>query len=347
MIFFKKIIDIVFFLAICIFSRGYGEIKYIIKNEASFSDIKKIWFTPSGKKFALVSDSGVEVRDTKTGNYIKTIYKNQEYLQLYYPVALDTKEQLIALAVKCEWKNISIKIFDFETGNLKKEFTWAHEIDITHMEFDASGKKLMTVDVLGMIKVWDINDNGNSPIDVYPGKKEGIQIMGFSKTEGRRGFWMTTTGDLFSWNKNLNDITGKAKINSLFMYDRSLAYEPVTQRIAAHEDGCIKIIDVVEKEIIAKFPHGYEEDYTLLLKFDPFDEKHEHLISIDKEGALKYWSISGEKHLVKEYKTDIYTHERDIAFLRQGVVSVASIIHNGDTLSYRPNAVYIQILPLM
>jgi len=347
MIFLKKIIGVVFFLAISRFSHGYGEIKYIIKNETSFSDIKKICFTPSGKKFVLVNGSGVEVRDTKTGNCIKTLYKNQEYLQLYYPVAFDAKEQLIALAVKCEWKNVTIKIFDFETGILKKEFTWAHEIDITHIKFDGSGKKLMTVDMLGMIKIWDIEDNGNSPIDVYSGKKECVQIMGFSKIEGNRGFWMTTTGDLFSWNKNLDDITGKAKTNSLFMYDRSLAYEPVTQRIAAHEDGCIKIIDVVEKEIIAKFPHGYEEDYTLLLKFDPFDEKHEHLISIDKGGVLRYWNINREKPLVKEYKTDIYSDERDIAFLKQGALSIASIIHNDDLLNCRPNAVYVKIISLM
>lgn len=346
MIFFKKTLAVVFFLATYCFNYGYGQIKYSIKKQTDFSDVKKIWFTPSGKKFVLVCGSGVEVRDTKTENCIKTIYKNPDYLQLYYPIAIDTKEQLIAFAVKCEWKNVTIKIFDFETGKLKKEFSWAHEIDITHIEFDASGKKVMTVDMLGTIKIWDIENNGNNPIDVYSGKNECAKIMEFSKTEGKRGFWMTTTGELFSWDENLNNLKKYFKINSLFMYDCSLAYEPSTQRIAAHEDGSIKIIDVMKKEIIAKFSHEYEEDYTLLLKFDPFDEKHESLVSIDKEGILKFWNISRKNPLVKEYKTGLYAHERDIAFMQQGVVSIVSIIHERDTLIYRPNAVYVQIISL-
>ena len=269
------------------FSKSYVSQNLFFGSNCGSSAIR-LDYNSNDNLIASASDDVIEIWDSKTGNYIRSIGGLSGSV---LDVCFCPNSKLILSAHGSDYTENTIKIWNYETGNLVLTL-YGHESFIRSAKFSSDGKYIVSASDDKTVRIWDsLNGNLIHPIKSYSAKincinfsPDGTHIVSASDDKTIK-VWIRKTGVLLY---TLEGHTGEVNSANYSRDGKFIVSASIDSTIKIWESGTGKLIRVIKADL------GNVSSAN-------FSFSGEFIVSAFSDGSIGIWkSETGE--LVRLFK---------------------------------------------
>jgi WD40 repeat protein/serine/threonine protein kinase len=179
--------------------RTLSETMTLVLEEANYSDAIRFEYSPDGRRIASISDGGtVKLWDASTGRMLMVLCRDQRHLDF-------RAQQRRALAFSPDGNYLAAggKVWNAENGTEVITLHAAEEHAVC-LRFSPNGKRIASVDLNGILKIWDagtarellavrVDEKVIRQTSLISFSPDGNQIVS-AGSDGTVRFWDTSTG---------------------------------------------------------------------------------------------------------------------------------------------------------
>lgn len=186
-----------------------------------------------------------------------------------------------------------ISLWNLET--LQVGHTFEHDVHVNQIHFDAEGKRLLSGDNSGLVRIWNL-DSGE---EIGTARKFGGLIKQLSWLQSQQAILVTTSaGHIIRW-----DVATERPLEPLVVHDK----EPITSSLSqgehfiatAHRDGNVRLSWLnYATTLCTDLPAGEVATQVAFAANDRI------LLTADSQGIIKQWDLAGAMPVARSLKHD-------------------------------------------